>query len=185
MDSPGSPLSELSSDDFQEETRASIRSISADPFRDHDHEGDNTRPSKRPRFGGGSTATWENLPPPPSDADISSDTDGSVPGSPHPFAMADDEDGGVGGREQVTVCKWDGCPEGDLGNMDQLVQHIHDEHIQARQKKYSCEWTDCTRKGIPHASGYALRAHMRSHTREKPFYCSLPGTYQEASRKPT
>ncbi|EEP78580.1 predicted protein [Uncinocarpus reesii 1704] len=34
--------------------------------------------------------------------------------------------------------------------------------------------TDCPRKGQTHASGYALRAHMRSHTKEKPFYCSLP-----------
>jgi uncharacterized Zn-finger protein len=61
--------------------------------------------------------------------------------------------------------------------MDLLVKHLHQEHIHARQKKYSCEWIDCTRKGIAHASGYALRAHMRSHTREKPFYCTLPGTY--------
>ena len=174
MDSPGSPLSELSSDDFQEETRVSVRSMSADPFRDHENDGDSIRPSKRPRLGANSA--WENIPPPPSDADISSDTEGSVPGSPHPFGAGDDEDGGPGGREQVTACKWDGCAAGDLGNMDLLVQHLHEEHIHARQKKYSCEWADCSRKGIPHASGYALRAHMRSHTREKPFYCSLPGT---------
>lgn len=78
------------------------------------------------------------------------------------------------GQEQVTVCKWDGCDAGDLENMDKLVEHLHEDHIGTRQKKYSCEWSDCIRKGIPHASGYALRAHMRSHTREKPFYCTLP-----------
>ena len=79
------------------------------------------------------------------------------------------------GQDQVTVCKWEGCEAGDLENMDRLVEHLHEDHIGTRQKKYSCEWSDCNRKGIPHASGYALRAHMRSHTREKPFYCTLPG----------
>ena len=58
--------------------------------------------------------------------------------------------------------------------MDELVSHIHTVHIGQRQKKYSCEWEGCARKSNPHASGYALKAHMRSHTREKPFYCALP-----------
>ncbi|KAF3932272.1 hypothetical protein ABW19_dt0203964 [Dactylella cylindrospora] len=97
-------------------------------------------------------------------SDISSDTSGSVPGTPR----EDDEHG-----EQVTVCRWEGC-EKDMGNMDDLVKHIHDEHIGTRRAKYACEWDDCTRKGMAHASGYALKAHMRSHTREKPFYCTLP-----------
>ncbi|KAJ6259035.1 hypothetical protein Dda_5931 [Drechslerella dactyloides] len=97
-------------------------------------------------------------------SDISSDTSGSVPGTPR----EDDEHG-----EQVTVCRWEGCDK-DLGNMDDLVKHIHDEHIGTRRAKYACEWDDCTRKGMSHASGYALKAHMRSHTREKPFYCTLP-----------
>lgn len=55
------------------------------------------------------------------------------------------------------------------------MKHIHDDHIGSRKAKYACEWDDCSRKGLTHASGYALRAHMRSHTREKPFYCTLPG----------
>lgn len=104
------------------------------------------------------------------DSDISSDTSGSVPGSP---GGAGDDD--FDHAEQVTVCRWDGC-EHDMGDMDNLVKHIHDEHIGSRRAKYACEWDDCTRKGLAHASGYALRAHMRSHTKEKPFYCTLPGT---------
>ena len=182
MDSPGSPLSELSSEEFEhdaEPTRASFRSNSVDPYREHftnSPPDSSFRPAKRQRMS--ASTAWDNLPQPQSEGEISSDTDGSVPGSPH-YAGAgkggDDEDDGPAGREQITVCKWDGCNAGDLSNMDQLVQHLHDEHIQARQKKYSCEWADCSRKGIAHASGYALRAHMRSHTREKPFYCSLPG----------
>jgi hypothetical protein len=177
MESPGSPLSELSSDDFQEELdhpHASVHALS-----DAEHETESTRPNKRPRLTGpGDPVAWDNIPTEPPEEDISSDSEGSVPGSPHIGAAGgnDDEDyGGYGHREQISMCKWEGCEAGDLGNMDLLVTHLHDEHIHARQKKYSCEWGDCTRKGIPHASGYALRAHMRSHTREKPFYCSLPG----------
>lgn len=203
MDSPESPLSDVRTDEFEEEIPQSARTLSASPSFEEPHH----RPSKRPRVSGGANRganrRTSNQPQPPvptavafdvheeasgvnhipSDADISSDTDGSVPGSPHlgasgAAAAGDDEgDAPPGGKEQVSVCKWEGCEAGDQGNMDLLVKHLHQEHIHARQKKYSCEWIDCTRKGIAHASGYALRAHMRSHTREKPFYCTLPGTY--------
>jgi hypothetical protein len=104
-------------------------------------------------------------------SDVSSDTDGDVPSSPV-NARQDEDDF----QEQITVCAWEGCRSGDMGNMDKLVEHIHNDHIESRQKKYTCEWVGCSRKSMPHASGYALKAHMRSHTREKPFYCYLPGT---------
>ncbi|KAL2125093.1 hypothetical protein VTJ04DRAFT_1458 [Mycothermus thermophilus] len=102
-------------------------------------------------------------------SDVSSDTDGDVPSSPI-HSRPDEDDF----QEQITVCAWEGCRIGDLGNMDKLVEHIHNDHIETRQKKYTCEWVGCPRKSMPHASGYALKAHMRSHTREKPFYCYLP-----------
>lgn len=105
---------------------------------------------------------------------ISSDTSGSLPNSPSATNAQTDEEL----HEQVTECLWDGCAVGDLGNMDRLVEHLHNKHIEGNRQKekgYTCEWTECQRKGMPHASAYALKSHMRSHTREKPFYCALPG----------
>ena len=174
MDSPGSDLSDYASDDFPEDVKGG-RQHSMEPTPDHDLD---PRPNKRPRLNlraPSSPPAHINIMPPEEDEDLSEDTDGSVPASPnHHPGMSQEDDFG---QDQVTVCKWEGCQAGDLLNMDNLVEHLHEDHIGTRQKKYSCEWTDCTRKGIPHASGYALRAHMRSHTREKPFYCTLPGTF--------
>lgn len=128
------------------------------------------------------------IPPRSPTGSISSDTDGSVPTSPsfahlgptHPLstayaaAQANPENPELADYVQVTRCLWDGCTDREQGNMDNLVSHINDVHIVPRQKKYYCEWEGCIRKGQPHTSAYALKAHMRSHTKEKPFMCQLP-----------
>lgn len=157
----GSPLSSLSSD--------------FDAEYDHDEvAAEAMPPSKKRKIG--EPEPYLDAPQFNHDAiSISSDSSGEVPVSPS-YRLDDDDS-----HEQVTVCTWTGCDEGDLGNMDKLVEHIHNEHIETRGKKYTCEWSDCGRKGLPHASAYALKAHMRSHTREKPFYCSLPGKYNDRS----
>ncbi|EEH21095.1 hypothetical protein PABG_03326 [Paracoccidioides brasiliensis Pb03] len=176
-DSPGSPLSSLASDEFAEDMK----------FEDHHSptvSSSQMPPSKRRRTG---IASWdrhtpissihEDIPPASPTASISSDTSGELPNSPFTLSLIGggvEDDYSGQGRDQVTVCQWEGCNANDLGNMDALVKHIHDDHIGSRQKKYLCEWSDCARKGQTHASGYALRAHMRSHTKEKPFYCTLP-----------
>ncbi|KAL2835999.1 hypothetical protein BJY01DRAFT_222633 [Aspergillus pseudoustus] len=178
-ESPGSPLSSVASDDMSD------RDDSKQGF-SPSTSGAAMPPSKRRRTGVASwdrntpvsTSFQDELPAPPSpSSSISSDTSGEIPNSPNTLSLIganQDEDYSGQCHDQVTVCRWDGCDFKDLGNMDDLVQHIHNEHVGSRQKKYSCEWSDCPRKGQTHASGYALRAHMRSHTREKPFYCSLP-----------
>lgn len=154
---PPSPLSDIDSERFDYDTD--------DPYAAGIPP--NMPPAKRQKL----DETYNSAVPKFDDTvSISSDSSGEVPASPS--NRFDDDDV----HEQVTICTWRGCPVGDLGNMDRLVEHIHNEHIEGRSKKYTCEWSDCGRIGMAHASAYALKAHMRSHTREKPFYCTLPGT---------
>lgn len=141
-------------------------------------------PAKRQKVASdGAVASFHNVPEPDlldGMSDVSEDTEGDIPSSPTNARLEEDDF-----QEQISVCAWEGCKAGDLGNMDKLVEHIHNDHIESRQKKYTCEWVGCNRKSMPHASGYALKAHMRSHTREKPFYCYLPGKKESVSAAPT
>lgn len=197
--SPDSPLSSIPSDEDDEDLQHDARSID-DTISAAGSPSASTPmampPSKRRRTGASaydhatpiSTGDLHLHAPASPSGSISSDTSGEVPNSPsfahlaptHPLSsayaasQANPDDPEAGDAAQVTKCLWSDCPEPDQGNMDRLVDHIHTEHIGLRQKKYSCEWEGCIRKSMPHASGYALKAHMRSHTREKPFYCQLP-----------
>ncbi|OAF62821.1 hypothetical protein VC83_00983 [Pseudogymnoascus destructans] len=132
-----------------------------------------SHPSKRQRLDGGSLGATSASHDPKFDtlSSISSDTSGDVPQSPSSLPKVDDEDAQ---QEQVTVCAWEGCDGGDFSDMDRLVTHIHNVHTEHKGKRNTCEWANCPRKSHAHASAYALRAHMRSHTREKPFFCALP-----------
>ncbi|MCJ1484663.1 hypothetical protein MMC06_004836 [Schaereria dolodes] len=172
-DSPGSPLSSHASSEFTEDVKTEDREPSLDALPDH-IDTHLMPPTKRQRTG---NFSYRSTPQSQFEAQqeeeeaISSDTSGDIPSSPLGSTNNQDDEQVY---EQVTACRWRNCPAGDLGHMDALVKHIHEDHIGTRQKKYACEWEGCSRIDANHASGYALKAHMRSHTREKPFYCALP-----------
>lgn len=176
--SEASDLSDLNSADFQHSERGE----------DTEHDDtDNTLkppPIKKRRLNkpgpsplGTPSTTIGPSAPIIDDGDVSSDTSGSCPPSPRAFkdpSISTDERAAA--NEHVHICQWAGCLSGDLEDQDALVEHINNVHIpESKDDKYACDWGDCRSKTKPQGSAYALRAHMRSHTKEKPFYCALPG----------
>ncbi|THV03913.1 hypothetical protein K435DRAFT_962246 [Dendrothele bispora CBS 962.96] len=70
-------------------------------------------------------------------------------------------------------CQWEDCGI-VFTHLPSLIDHIHKEHIGVHKSTYTCEWVTCHRRGISQTSRFALLSHIRSHTGEKPFICSLP-----------
>ncbi|KAK9767927.1 hypothetical protein K7432_001847 [Basidiobolus ranarum] len=70
-------------------------------------------------------------------------------------------------------CRWEGCSL-SFNILPDLVYHLSEDHIGRKKGVYSCDWTDCPRKGLPQTTRFALISHLRSHTGEKPYDCPAP-----------
>ncbi|BGP19352.1 hypothetical protein JCM10213_006858 [Rhodosporidiobolus nylandii] len=85
-------------------------------------------------------------------------------------------------------CEWGGGTCGaEFWEVEPLVEHVHVVHAfpddphhlgpQPGKKSaasYVCDWAGCARRGKTQGSKFALVAHLRSHTGEKPFHCPRP-----------
>jgi len=67
-------------------------------------------------------------------------------------------------------CRWGGCKE-TLDEKKEFIEHVN-KHAQEGENK-KCHWQSCTKLEGKKVSRCTLLAHIRIHTREKPFRCKL------------
>lgn len=67
------------------------------------------------------------------------------------------------------VCYWDKCSKHFDSNSD-LLEHLHQDHINAQQGPFMCSWCDCKVNGREGSKGW-LERHVMSHVGSKPFKC--------------
>lgn len=67
------------------------------------------------------------------------------------------------------VCNWEKCSTHFDSNSD-LLDHLHQHHINAQQGPFMCSWRDCKVNGREGSKGW-LERHVMSHVGSKPFRC--------------
>ncbi|KAF9303421.1 hypothetical protein BGZ74_003782 [Mortierella antarctica] len=82
---------------------------------------------------------------------------------------------------QQLVCEWRDCNQ-EFDSMILLNQHVAEQHIGGGKACYSCDWKDCPRMMKPFTKRHKMYNHLRTHTGERPFRCTVPGCDKKFSR---
>ncbi|CAO3682687.1 unnamed protein product [Rhizopus stolonifer] len=84
-------------------------------------------------------------------------------------------------EEEVHSCQWESCIE-EFITIDELINHVKDEHIGSGKTQYYCCWKDCARQQKPFTKRHKMHNHLRIHTGERPFVCTEPDCGKKFSR---
>lgn len=89
-------------------------------------------------------------------------------------------------------CQWDDCPNPDLDEGDELLDHILSAHVQPLEtldtnrskclEKFACRWKDCKVYCKPSRLYAWLERHVvEKHAGPRPYGCPVPGCRQRFS----
>lgn len=73
-------------------------------------------------------------------------------------------------ENEANICLWNGCGK-NFETTEKLGAHLNNVHIGKKQSSYICEWRDCVRNHEPLPNRFAIVAHLRRHTGERPYKC--------------
>ncbi|KAI9251390.1 hypothetical protein BDA99DRAFT_521730 [Phascolomyces articulosus] len=85
------------------------------------------------------------------------------------------------GDNEVHRCRWFKCDK-ITTTLDQLIIHIREDHVGSGKPAYFCFWAGCPRSKKPFTKRHKMHNHMRTHTGERPFQCTVQGCSKRFSR---